>query len=71
MKRFDRRSLLKLIGAGGLAGVLPPGIERALAVPAHRRTGTIEDVGHIVILMQENRSFGTLRACAASPIRAR
>jgi phospholipase C len=62
---LDRRSILKLIGAGGLSGVLPPSIERALAVPAQRRTGTIADVEHIVILMQENRSFdhlfGTLR----------
>lgn len=28
-----------------------------LAIPAHNRTGTIADVEHIVILMQENRSF--------------
>jgi len=38
---------------------------RALEIPAHHRTGTIADVEHIVILMQENRSFdhyfGTLR----------
>ncbi|MGC1271523.1 MAG: phospholipase C, phosphocholine-specific, partial [Croceibacterium sp.] len=38
---------------------------RALAQPARRVTGTIADVKHIVILMQENRSFdhyfGTLR----------
>jgi phospholipase C len=34
-------------------------------VPANRRTGTIRDVQHIVVFMQENRSFdhyfGSLR----------
>jgi phospholipase C len=44
---------------------LPPGIQRALALPAKQVTGTLQDVQHIVILMQENRSFdhyfGTLR----------
>lgn len=43
----------------------PPAIQRALAIPAARRTGTIKDVEHVVILMQENRSFdhyfGSLR----------
>src|SRR4051794_26558780 len=53
----DRRSFLKLMGAGALAASVPPSIRRALAVPAHHRTGTIKDVEHIVILMQENRSF--------------
>ena len=57
--------MLKLIGAAGLGSALPPSIARALAVPAQGRTGTIEDVEHIVILMQENRSFdhmfGSLR----------
>ena len=32
-------------------------IQKALAIPARRDTGTLEDVKHIVILMQENRSF--------------
>ena len=36
-----------------------------LAIQANNRTGTIADVEHIVILMQENRSFdhyfGTMR----------
>ncbi|MBL3041920.1 phospholipase C, phosphocholine-specific, partial [Klebsiella pneumoniae] len=32
-------------------------IQRALAIPANQRTGTIHDVEHIVILTQENRSF--------------
>jgi phospholipase C len=43
----------------------PPVIGRALAIGPARRTGTIQDVKHVVILMQENRSFdhyfGSLR----------
>src|SRR4051812_32094041 len=65
----DRRRFLQLLGAGGSAAAFTApfaaSIKRALAIPAHNRTGTIEDVEHIVILMQENRSFdhyfGTLR----------
>ncbi|TWG21025.1 phospholipase C [Actinoplanes teichomyceticus] len=44
---------------------MPAGLERALAIPANNRTGSIEDVEHVIVLMQENRSFdhyfGTLR----------
>ena len=65
MSDLDRRTLLKLMGSGALAVSMPASIQRALAVPAHNRTGTINDVEHIVILMQENRSFdhyfGTMR----------
>ena len=61
----DRRKFLKAMGVGAMAAALPPSIQRALAIPAHRRTGTIFDVEHVVFLMQENRSFdqyfGTLR----------
>ena len=61
----DRRTFLKLVSAGALASAFPSSIKRALALPANHRTGTIADVEHIVILMQENRSFdhyfGTLR----------
>jgi phospholipase C len=53
----DRRSFLQLLGAGAFAGTFNASIGRALAIPANRRTGTIADVEHIVILMQENRSF--------------
>jgi phospholipase C len=53
----DRRSFVRLLAAGAGATTLPGCIGRALEIPAHRRTGTIEDVDHIVILMQENRSF--------------
>jgi phospholipase C len=62
----DRRGFLKLAaGAAMGAACLPPAVARALTLPARRRTGTIADVEHVVILMQENRSFdhyfGTLR----------
>ena len=47
------------------AGALSPTIARALDLPASRIHGSIEDVEHVVILMQENRSFdhyfGSLR----------
>jgi phospholipase C len=62
---IDRRSFLQLLSTGALTAAFPASIARALSIPAHHRTGTIEDVEHIVILMQENRSFdhyfGTLR----------
>ncbi|MFC0686342.1 phosphocholine-specific phospholipase C [Novosphingobium clariflavum] len=61
MADLTRRSLL---GAAALAG-LPAAIARAAAIAPDVRKGTIEDVAHVVILMQENRSFdhyfGTLR----------
>jgi phospholipase C len=60
-----RRHFLKAAALAGAAGSLPAAIGRALALPARRVTGTIKDVRHVVILMQENRSFdhyfGTLR----------
>jgi len=65
----DRRRFLQLLGAGGSAAAFTASftasIKRALAIPAHHRNGTIADVEHIVVLMQENRSFdhyfGTMR----------
>jgi len=52
-----RRDFMRLgIGAASLA-LVPAAIQRALALPASGRTGTIEDVSHIVVFMQENRSF--------------
>ena len=61
----DRRSFLRLLGAGAAGASLTPSITRALQIPAHHRTGSIDDIEHIVFLMQENRSFdhyfGTLR----------
>ena len=61
----DRRTFLKLLSTGAASAAFPASIARALSIPAHHRTGTIEDVEHIVFMMQENRSFdhyfGTLR----------
>src|SRR6478609_8170152 len=64
----SRRDFLKqaafLAAGGGLAGALPLSIQRALAIEPVAGS-TFLDAEHIVILMQENRSFdhtfGTLR----------
>ncbi|GHF06525.1 phosphocholine-specific phospholipase C [Streptomyces morookaense] len=65
MPELNRRRFLQIAGATAGFAALSGSIERAAAIPAGRRTGTIEDVEHIVVLMQENRSFdhyfGTLR----------
>ncbi|MFG6415154.1 phosphocholine-specific phospholipase C [Roseateles sp. DC23W] len=57
----DRRGFLRAVGQGVAASAalasFPPVIQRALAIPAHTRSGTLHDVEHIVILTQENRSF--------------
>jgi phospholipase C len=57
----DRRHFLKLsaMAAGGAVGLqlLPKVIQDALAVEPAIVTGTLQDVQHVVILMQENRSF--------------
>jgi len=65
MTTTDRRSFLRFLGTTALTTAMPGSIRRALAIPAAYRTGTIDDVQHIVFLMQENRAFdhyfGTLR----------
>jgi phospholipase C len=69
MTSIDRRSFLKMaagtISAGLSTQALPLSVRRALATPPNRATGTIKDIEHVVILMQENRSFdhyfGSLR----------
>ncbi|HTV22816.1 MAG TPA: phospholipase C, phosphocholine-specific [Polyangiaceae bacterium] len=59
--KVGRRGFLSRAGAAGAAfagaQLLPSSIRKALAVPAACVTGTIRDVQHVVILMQENRSF--------------
>jgi phospholipase C len=57
MTTVDRRTFLRVLGSGALAAAAPGSIDRALAIPANNRRGTIEDIEHIVILTQENRAF--------------
>jgi len=52
-----RRDFLKLLTTAAVSVTFPASISRALAIPANNRTGTIQDVEHIVFMMQENRSF--------------
>ncbi|BAO89603.1 phosphocholine-specific phospholipase C [Caballeronia cordobensis] len=69
MKNKNRRDFLRAAveaaGATAALNVMPLGISQALAIPANNRHGSIEDIEHIVVLMQENRSFdhyfGSLR----------
>jgi phospholipase C len=65
MLTTNRRTFLRFLSSAAATAALPQSIDRALAIPASHRTGTIRDVEHIVILMQENRAFdhyfGTLR----------
>jgi len=65
MSITDRRNFLKFVGTTAIASTLKMNIARALELPANNRTGTIRDVEHIIVLMQENRPFdhhfGTLR----------
>src|ERR1700687_2460854 len=65
MSHTDRRKFLQLMGMTAIAGTLKTTIAKALDIPANDRTGTIQDVEHIVILTQENcpfdHHFGTLR----------
>ena len=57
MPYHSRRTFLKGAAAGLALGATPLAIRKALALPPSGKTGTIMDVEHVVILMQENRSF--------------
>jgi phospholipase C len=58
--KLTRRRLLgsaaRLAAAAAAAAVLPPNIRRALAQEP-TKSGSLKDVKHVVLLMQENRSF--------------
>ncbi|MBN8831513.1 MAG: phospholipase C, phosphocholine-specific [Sphingomonadales bacterium] len=57
MVASDRRRFLLGGLAANAAATLPASIARALEIAPDVRSGTIRDVDHVVILMQENRSF--------------
>src|SRR3954468_23245652 len=65
MTGINRRRFMQLAGGTAAASALSTSIARAAEIPANRRTGSLRDVEHIVVLMQENRLFdhyfGTLR----------
>ena len=65
MNNLSRRRFLKLSAGATAASVLTPAIARAAAIEGNHRTRSIRDIEHIVVLMQENRSFdhyfGTMR----------
>ena len=77
MTPFSRRRFLEYLGSAAATTAFTALSTASRAPPPSGAppTGTIEDVEHIVVLMQENRSFdhyfGTLRAYAASATRAR
>ncbi|MGW2484654.1 phosphocholine-specific phospholipase C [Streptomyces sp. NPDC001571] len=57
MAELNRRRFMQLAGGTAAFAALSQSIARAAAIPAAGSTGTIQDVEHIVVLMQENRSF--------------
>ncbi|SFN71871.1 phosphocholine-specific phospholipase C [Sphingomonas sp. OK281] len=65
MTDVSRRTLLGASLAGAPLSVFPAAIARAAAIAPDVKTGSIMDVEHVVILMQENRGFdhyfGSLR----------
>jgi phospholipase C len=65
MVDLDRSRFLQITGGAAALTLLDQSIARAAAIPANRATGSLRDVEHVVVLMQENRSFehylGSLR----------
>lgn len=61
MPSLDRRRFLQLSGGvaagAALSQLLGESVARAASIPANRATGSIKDVEHVVIFMQENRAF--------------
>ncbi|WP_405625506.1 phospholipase [Streptomyces sp. NBC_00016] len=60
MAELTRRRLLGstagVLGAAAALSLLPPSVQKAVAAGPSRR-GSLADVEHVVLLMQENRSF--------------
>ncbi len=58
MSKVNRRKFIKLsAGATAATAIWSSWLQDALAIEANNATRSIRDVEHIVILMQENRSF--------------
>ena len=64
MTQPNRRRFLQASSATlGLSAAFSPALQRVLAAPARIGTGTIRDIEHVVILMQENRAFDHYFGC--------
>jgi phospholipase C len=65
MRAINRRRFLQLAGGSVATTMLSDSIAKALAIPANHATRSLKDIEHVVVLMQENRSFdhyfGTMR----------
>lgn len=51
-----RRRFLNLAATAAAASLMPPALQRVLAAP-RPRGGSLADIRHVVLLMQENRAF--------------
>jgi phospholipase C len=58
---MTRRRLLgsgaRMAAAAAASALMPPNVRRALAQGGPRQGGSMRDIKHVVLLMQENRSF--------------
>lgn len=54
---MNRRHFLQGITGLGTMAAFPASIQKTLAIDAYNKTGTIQDVKHVVMLMLENRAF--------------
>lgn len=65
---LSRRTLIGGAAAAGVLAALPLSLRTALAAPG--RPGKLEDIQHVVVFMQENRSFdhyfGTMQGIRGS-----
>ena len=65
MSKVDRRRFLQYVTSAAATSTFANSIARAASIGAHSRSGSIDDVEHVVFLMQENRAFdhyfGTMR----------
>lgn len=58
MVKISRKKFIGMSAAAGIGTIIgAPLLKKALSVEAYNATRSINDVKHIVILMQENRSF--------------
>ncbi|WP_327250500.1 phosphocholine-specific phospholipase C [Streptomyces sp. NBC_01244] len=57
MPAISRRKALGTLAGGSVLSVLPPSLLQAMAAPMPR--GGLQGIEHVIVLMQENRSFDT------------